>query len=156
MSHDRCAGSEVADLRRTALARSDDHSTANHGFWERRGSRAPPLSSRIIFRQIPFDCCGNATCTASSTWMWFPSMTAAPRGARATDPRAFETVAAHGAACRDDADCAMTGDAKAAIATVARIAFRLVAFVDMVNSLQCYQTTPVLVGASPPSSKRRQ
>jgi hypothetical protein len=43
----------------------------------------------------------------------------------------------------------MTGDAKAAIAAVARITFRPVVFVDMVNSLQCYRVTLVLVGTSP-------
>jgi len=71
--------------------------------------------------QSPAPCCGNATCTASSMRIWLPSTTGAVF-ARATDPCALWGC---------DADCAMTGDARTAMASAARIIFRFVFIVDL-------------------------
>jgi hypothetical protein len=71
--------------------------------------------------QSPAPCCGNATCTASSMRIWLPSTTGAVF-ARATDPCALWGC---------DADCAMTGDARTAMPSAARITFRFVLIVDL-------------------------
>jgi hypothetical protein len=168
---DRCAGSVVAPCvknyyivgRRRMRIGSARSSTSRAWLLRRpfndkpeRCGRGGVCSPHFSFRNhIPFDCCGNATCTASSTWIWSPSMTAAPRGPRvlATDPYALETVAD-----RCGADCAITGDARTAIAAAARTTFRLVVFVDMVKfpSTFIIRRRPVLTGAFAVSSERRE
>ena len=57
---------------------------------------------------------------------------------RDTDPCAFEIAEA---ACRRDSDCAMTGDARVAMAVAARITFRLVLIVDLTHG---FLVAPVL------------
>jgi len=92
------------------------------------GACPPHLSFLNLIHQSPLPSCGNATCTASSTWNGFPGATRGVR-TRATDPCSLETLAA--AAYRCDSGCAMTGDARVAMAVAARITFRLVLIFDL-------------------------